>query len=182
VTYAGLHGLAQGLGQVLLAAENLSEDSRFKFVLIGDGPEKNMLIEHATARGLSNVEFRDPRRAQEIPALIAGSDIVLVPLTSYLVGAVPSKLYEAMAGGRPVILVASGEASDIVNEHQAGITVEPGDIEGLVQALKTLVGQPHLRQRMGENGRRAAEQHFDREMIVKRFRSFLQQKLTVVNN
>lgn len=182
VMYAGLHGLAQGLGQVLLAAEDLGEDSRFKFVLIGDGPEKNMLIEQATARGLSNVEFREPRRAHEIPDLLASSDIVLVPLTSYLVGAVPSKLYEAMAGGRPVILVASGEASEIVNAYQAGITVEPGDIKALVQALKTLVGQPQLRQTMGENGRRAAEQHFDREIIVKRFRSFLQQKLSVNNN
>ena len=182
VMYAGLHGLAQGLGQVLLAAEDLGEDSRFKFVLIGDGPEKNMLMEQATERSLSNVEFRDPRRAQEIPALIAGSDIVLVPLTSYLVGAVPSKLYEAMASGRPVILVASGEAAEIVNEHEAGITVQPGDIKGLVRALETLVGQPELRRKMGENGRRAAEQHFDREIIVKRFRSFLQQKLSMVNN
>ena len=167
--YAGLHGLAQGLGQVLMAAEDLFEDPRFRFVLIGDGPEKKMLMGQAAVRGLTNVEFQDPRRSEEIPALIAGCDIVLVPLTSYLLGAVPSKLYEAMAGGRPIILVASGEAAQIVNEHQAGITVEPGDITGLVQALKNLLAQPELRRTLGENGRRAAEQHFDRETIVSRF-------------
>lgn len=179
VMYAGLHGIAQGLGQVLMAAEDLSQDQRFRFVLIGDGPEKKMLMGQAAMRGLTNVEFQDPRRSEEIPALIAGCDIVLVPLTSYLLGAVPSKLYEAMASGRPIILVASGEASQIVNEHQAGITVEPGDIKGLVQALKTLLAQPQLRRTLGENGRRAARQHFDREVIVSRFREFLKQKLPV---
>lgn len=182
VMYAGLHGIAQGLDQVLKAAENLFEDHRFKFILIGDGPEKKMLMGQAAMRGLTNVEFQDPRRSEEIPALIAGCDIVLVPLTSYLLGAVPSKLYEAMASGRPIILVASGEASQIVNEHQAGITVEPGDVEGLVQALKTLLAQPQLRRTLGENGRRAAEQHFDRETIVSRFREFLEQKLLVAND
>jgi len=179
VMYAGLHGLAQGLGQALTAAEALLEDRRFRFVLVGDGPEKKMLMGQAAQRGLTNVEFRDPRRSEEIPALIAGCDIVLVPLTSYLLGAVPSKLYEAMAGGKPIILVASGEASQIINEHQAGIAVEPGDIKGLVQALKTLLAQPQLRRTLGENGRRAAKQHFDRETIVSRFREFLEEKLSV---
>jgi len=179
VMYAGLHGLAQGLGQALTAAEALLEDRRFRFVLVGDGPEKKMLMGQAAQRGLTNVEFQDPRRSEEIPALIAGCDIVLVPLTSYLLGAVPSKLYEAMAGGKPIILVASGEASQIINEHQAGIAVEPGDIKGLVQALKTLLAQPQLRRTLGENGRRAAKQHFDRETIVSRFREFLEEKLSV---
>jgi glycosyltransferase involved in cell wall biosynthesis len=95
---------------------------------------------------------------------------------------VPSKLYEAMASGRPIILVASGEASQIVSEHQAGITVEPGDIKGLVQALRTLLAQPELRRTMGDNGRRAASQHFDREVIVSRFREFLEEKLSVAND
>ena len=180
VMYAGLHGLAQGLGQVLTAAEDLSEDHRFKFVLVGDGPEKKMLVEQAAARGLTNVEFQNPCRSEEIPALLAGCDIVLVPLTSYLLGAVPSKLYEAMASGRPVILMASGEASEIVNQHEAGITVEPGDTRGLVRALETLVGQAELLRTLGENGRRAAEQHFDRQTIVSRFREFLKQQLPAV--
>jgi glycosyltransferase involved in cell wall biosynthesis len=182
VMYAGLHGIAQGLSQVLMAAEDLSEDHRFKFVLIGDGPEKKTLMTQAAMRGLTNVEFQDPRRSEEIPALIAGSDIVLVPLMSYLLGAVPSKLYEAMASGRPTILVASGEAAQIVNDYQAGITVEPGNVKGLVQALRTLLAQPQLRRTLGENGRRAARQHFDREVIVNRFREFLKQKLSVAND
>jgi colanic acid biosynthesis glycosyl transferase WcaI len=182
VMYAGLHGLAQGLGQVLKAAEDLSEDRRFKFVLIGDGPAKKLLMEQAAMRGLTNIEFQVPCRSEEIPTLLAGCDIVLVPLTSYLLGAVPSKLYEAMASSKPVVLVASGEAAQIVNDHQAGITVEPGDISGLVAALKTLVAKPQLRRKLGENGHRAARESFDRQIIVNRFRQFLEHKLSAANN
>ena len=65
--------------------------------------------------------------AGEMPDLLAAADVVLVTLKMHIPGAVPSKLYEAMASGRPVVLVASGEAAEIVREHRAGIVVEPGN-------------------------------------------------------
>ena len=179
VMYAGLHGIAQGLDQVLIAAEDLSDHDRLKFLLVGDGPEKEMLIRQAARRGLTNVEFQGPRVSEEIPSLMAGCDIVVIPLKSSLPGAVPSKIYEAMAGSKPIVLVAGGEAARIVNEHQAGMTVEPGDVKALVRALKTLFAQPQLRRTLGENGRRAAKQYFDRETIVSRFRDFLEQHLAI---
>lgn len=169
VLYAGLHGLAQGLDQVLQAAEALRDEANLQFVLIGDGPEKRSLLEYARNRNLKNVVFLEPRPANEIPALLAGADIVLVPLKMYIPGAVPSKLYEAMASARPVVLVAEGEAAEIVRDHQAGLVVKPGDIRGMIQALCTLCSQPSLRQTLGANGRRAAEQLFDRTQIASRF-------------
>jgi hypothetical protein len=167
--YAGLHGLAQGLNQVLDAAEALKDEGGFRFVLVGDGPEKRQLVEEAQRRGLTNVRFDSARPAHEIPALLAAADILLVTLKAYIPGAVPSKLYEAMASGRPVILVATGEAADIVREHQAGIAVEPGDKQGLADALRILRADAELRRDLGESGRRAAEQHFDRAKISERF-------------
>ena len=175
--YAGLHGLAQGLDQVLEAAAALSEKCNLQFVLVGDGPQKHALLEQAKQRNLSTVRFLDPRPACEMPALIAAADIVLVPLKMYIPGAVPSKLYEAMASGRAVVLIADGEAAEIVREHQAGIVVRPGDIQGLIEALRTLHEQPALRQTLGENGRRAAEQYFDRKKIVTRFIEHLEANL-----
>src|SRR5262249_39501732 len=125
----------------------------------------------------STVRFLGSRPAHEMPALIAAADIVLVPLKMYIPGAVPSKLYEAMASGRVVVLIAEGEAAEIVREHQAGIVVRPGDIKGLMEALRTLHEQPALRQTLGENGRRAAEQYFDRKKIVTRFIEHLEANL-----
>jgi glycosyltransferase involved in cell wall biosynthesis len=177
VLYAGLHGLAQGLDQVLEAAEVLREESHIQITFIGDGPEKGGLLQRAQNRNLKNVVFLEAQPASEIPAFIAAADIVLVPLKMYLPGAVPSKLYEAMASGRAVVLIAEGEAAEIVREHQAGLVVKPGDIIGLVQALRLLSSQPSLRQTLGVNGRRAAEQHFDRTQIATRFITHLENYL-----
>ncbi len=152
-------------------------DSGFRFVLVGDGPEKQMLIQQARQCRLDNIRFLDPRPSSEIPALVASADIILVTLKTYIPGAVPSKLYEAMASGRPVVLVAGGEPADIVQECRAGVVVDPGDIEGLAQALRMLNAQPALRRELGENGRKAAEQYFDRTKIVARFVNHLEVNL-----
>jgi len=177
--YAGLHGLAQGLGQILEAAAMLSGVADLQLVLLGDGPEKQDLMDRAAQEGLHNIRFLESRPSRELPSIVAAADIILVTLKMYIPGAVPSKLYEAMASGRPVVLVAEGEAADIVENHQAGIVVKPGDISGLAQALQKLHAQPALRQTLGENGRRAAIQFFDREKIAKRFIAYLETGLRV---
>jgi glycosyltransferase involved in cell wall biosynthesis len=85
-----------------------------------------------------------------MPQLLATADVVLVPLKKHIPGAVPSKLYEAMASEKPVILVASGEAAEIVRNQQAGIVVEPGNEAGFSQAVRTLHTQPALCRTLGE--------------------------------
>jgi len=168
--YAGLHGIAQGLPQLLAAASTLqAERTPMDLVFIGDGPMKQDLQREAAARGLGRVRFLDARPPAALPPLLASADILLVPLGMPIPGAVPSKLYEAMASGRPVVLVATGEAAAIVREHDAGLVVAPGDAAGLAAALRTLRDDPIRRRALGENGRRAAVQFFDRSGIAARF-------------
>jgi len=167
--YAGLHGLAQGLEQILEAADLLRNEAGLQFVLLGDGPDKEKLLAEARRRGLSNMRFLDPRRFDEMPGILASADVLLVTLKKHIPGAVPSKIYEAMGTGRPVVLAASGEAAEIVDRHQAGIVVEPGDAAALSRAVKALLDAPDLRCRLGENARRAAETHYDRRAIAARF-------------
>jgi glycosyltransferase involved in cell wall biosynthesis len=174
--YAGLHGLAQGLDQVLKAASELATEP-FQFVLVGDGPEKCALMKEANKEGLRNVRFCDARPAHEIPSILASADVLLVMLKTYIPGAVPSKLYEAMASGKPLVLVGKGEAAKIVRESEAGIVIEPGDSGGFADALRTLRKNPELRRRMGGNGRQAAEENFDRQKIIQRFIEHLEVSL-----
>ena len=174
--YAGLHGLAQGLEQVLAVADALRGD-HMRFALVGDGPEKKALQEQARTRGLDNVGFHDPRPRDEMPALVAAADIIPVTLKTELPGAVPSKLYEAMASARPIVLVATGEPADIVRRNEVGLVVAPGDVQGLVAALRTLAADPALRARLGENGRRCAEREYDRGRIIARFMAHLEEHL-----
>jgi glycosyltransferase involved in cell wall biosynthesis len=172
--YAGLHGLAQGLDQVLDAAQTLGADSNLRLVLVGDGPAKEKLMQRARARSLSNVRFLDPLPSDQVPPLVAAADILVVPLATHIPGATPSKLYEAMASGRPVVLVAGGEPAAFVREHRVGIVVAPGDARGLVEALRTLSSNAALRQELGANGRRTAERLFDKHDIDNAFIEYLE--------
>ena len=167
--YAGLHGLAQGLEQVLEAAAELQDQDDCCFVLIGDGPEKGRLVERGKALGLSNVCFLPPYPHGEMPALLASADIALITLKDRLPGAVPSKIYEAMAVGLPVILAADGEAAAIVRGAEAGIVVPPGEVAPLTSAVRELAANPDLRRRLGAGGRKAAVAHFDRPAICDAF-------------
>jgi colanic acid biosynthesis glycosyl transferase WcaI len=171
--YAGLHGLAQGLNQVLEAARVLASEPRFRFVLVGDGPEKVRLQELANEMGLANVRFLDPLPHNEIPGILAASDAILVPLVGHITGAVPSKIYEGMASGRPLVVIASGEPADMVREFRMGLNVRPNDIQGLVGALRQLSGDVQLSRALGENGRNTALRHFRRKDILERFEWFL---------
>lgn len=171
--YAGLHGHAQGLSQILEAARVLASDTRFRFVLIGEGPEKSRLQKMANEMSLANVLFLDPRPHSEIPEILAAADAILVPLVGQITGAVPSKIYEAMASSRPVVVIAGGEPADMVREFRVGLSVRPNDIQGLVRALRQLSEGVQLSRALGENGRNTALQHFCRKDILERFKSFL---------
>lgn len=179
ILYAGLHGLAQGLEQMIEAADQLKTDSSIRFVLVGDGPAKHTLVREAQARGLSNIKFLDPVSPERMPALVAAADIVLVPLKMHIPGAVPSKLYEAMSSGRALVVIASGEAADIVSRHKAGVVVAPGDIQTLTTSLLELAHNLSYREQLGAEARRAATTLFDRSVSTTRFIKYLEESLRV---
>jgi glycosyltransferase involved in cell wall biosynthesis len=162
---------------VLDAAAQLTGEANVRFVLVGDGAEKQELVRQAAERGLHNVSFRDPVPKGDMPALVASSEVVLVPLKTYIPGAVPSKLYEAMASGRPVVLAAEGEGAEVVRRSGAGLVVPPGDPAALAAAVRALAADPALRRRMGEAGRRAAVERYDRARISGRFIDSLEESL-----
>jgi glycosyltransferase involved in cell wall biosynthesis len=168
--YAGLHGFFQGLDQILLAAGKL-QDEPVRFILVGDGPEKKRLVEMSQALDLRNVTFLPSMPHEEIPSILASMDVAVISLKSSILGAVPSKIYEAMASGIPVLLVANGEGSHIVTQAGAGVAVPPGDADGLATAVRKMSCNPEWRQRMGQAGRIAVEKLYDRAKIAERFQA-----------
>jgi glycosyltransferase involved in cell wall biosynthesis len=172
--YAGLHGLAQGLDQILDAAKQVENQSNLAFVFVGDGPERQALIERSRTMGLRRVRFLDAIARSEIPALLASADIAVVPLKLALPGAAPSKLYEAMGTALPILLIAGGEAAEIVRRANAGVVVAYGDTRSMADALRLLASDPAKRRELGESGRRSAEERFDRRAITAAFASFLE--------
>lgn len=167
--YAGLHGVFQGLDQLLEAAHRLRDIEDFRLVLVGDGPQKESLRSEAARRQLDNVIFLDPQPREAMPQLVASADISVACLKTKILGAVPSKIYEAMGGAKPLMLVAEGEAAQIVEETGCGLAVDPGDLDGLAAGLRRLAEDATLRQHLGAAGRRAAEHRFDRWRIADHF-------------
>jgi len=172
--YAGLHGLLQGLDQILAAARELGDLPNLSFVFVGDGPEKRALVRQSREQNLQNVRFLDVTPRSQMPALLASADIAVVPLKFALPGAAPSKLYEAMGAALPIVLIADGEAAEIVHEANAGVVVSYGDIRSLATALKELANDPERRRRLGGAGRRAALERFDRRNITTAFAEYLE--------
>jgi glycosyltransferase involved in cell wall biosynthesis len=164
--YVGTIGMAHGLGTVLEAAKGLQRDRpEIKFLLAGDGAERARLAQLAQSWGLSNVIFAGLVPHDVAQSLLLESDVALVLLkkSDLFETVIPSKLLEALAAGRPVILGVAGEARQILQEANAGLPIDPEDAIGLRAAVETLAGSAELRRQMGENGRAYVSSRFDRK-------------------
>jgi colanic acid biosynthesis glycosyl transferase WcaI len=161
VSYVGTIGMAHGLSVVLDAA---ALDPRTHFLIVGEGAEKEALVADASKRGLSNVTFMDRQPRERVPSILAASDAVFVHLRAepLFEAVIPSKIFEAMAMARPIILAVRGESARIVARTESGLTVEPESPGQLVAAIESLRRDPELAKRLGENGRNAAEREFCR--------------------
>jgi glycosyltransferase involved in cell wall biosynthesis len=171
--YAGLLGWAQGIDQILDAAKCLPDDTKARFVIIGDGPERERLSERVKTEMIGRVKLLPAQSRDKIPALLAAADVAIITLGMGIPGAVPSKIYEAMASSLPIIIVAEGEAAMRVTQANAGIAVSPGDQQALIAAIKKMSDQTSVRDLFGNAARVAAESRYDRKQIAKSLDTFL---------
>jgi glycosyltransferase involved in cell wall biosynthesis len=173
VLYAGTHGISQGLTSVADAAAALAgEPVRFAFV--GEGADKQRLRDRVAELGLRNVTLLPGVPHEQVPALLAAADICLVPLRDVPLFSsfIPSKMFECLAAGRPVVGAVAGEAAQILREAGACV-VPPGDGAALAGAIGTLAADPRRRAAMGRQGRCYVEKYFDRETLARQYRKLL---------
>jgi glycosyltransferase involved in cell wall biosynthesis len=171
LAYTGIIGHAQGLEVVLRAAERLRDRPEVLFLLVGDGPERAGLMTVAQEKGLRNVRFIDPMPRRDVLALVAVCDGVVVPLrrNKLFEGAIPSKIFEALALAKPLLLGVEGEAKRLfVEEGKAGLAYTPEDDAALEQAVRRYLDDPALRGEHGANGARYVREKFDRRRITER--------------
>jgi glycosyltransferase involved in cell wall biosynthesis len=140
VMYFGNVGLAQGLDTLLDAAEALQSDPDFTFVIVGSGVERARLQARARDRGIRNWRFVAPQPRARIAGIVATADVLVVMLrrADIFEITIPSKLYECLAAGKPVLCTVPGDAAAIVADASAGISVEPEDVGEVVRALRRL--------------------------------------------
>ena len=168
VAYVGSHGLSHGLSAVLDAA---AAQPDVTYLLVGDGADRDRLLAERERRQLSNVIMRPSVGKADVPGLYAAADVCLVPLRDVPLfeAFVPSKLFEVLAAGRPVIGAVRGEAREILGRSGGALLVDPERGDQLAAAVSQLRADPALRAQLSRSGRAFAEQYYDRDALAARY-------------
>ncbi len=171
VLYAGNMGHPHGIETLAAAAKALEPDEDIRFLFMGSGP-KQKLLDEMVRRGARNIMVLPPRPRSEQSEFLNACDVSILSLVPGMLGlAVPSRTYNLMAAGKPIIaLVAeSSEVARVVREERIGWVVDPGEVEKTVQAIRAAKANPQLLISMGARARRAAETKYSPEIILKQF-------------
>ena len=173
VLYVGTLGMAHGLQIMIGAAGALQQDKGVRFLLVGEGAQKADL--QAQARSLPNVTFVDACPHGQVRDYIAASDVCLVHLidSELFRTVLPSKMFEIMACGRPVLLGVDGEARATLEKADAGVVFPSEDGAALVETIRRLRGDRALIERLGGNGRRFVEREYSRSVLAQRYARLL---------
>ncbi|MHB8872431.1 MAG: glycosyltransferase family 4 protein [Myxococcaceae bacterium] len=180
VMYAGAHGRANAVGQLLDAAERLRARPDILIASVGDGPERARLEEEARRRRLDNLVFCGSQPKDRMPDFVNACDVGAAVLqnnptfrTVY-----PNKVFDYMACERPTLLAIDGVARKLdCDEAQAGVFAEPENPEAIANAIMGLAGDPAGRAEMGRRGREWVLANATREALAARYLSGLQELL-----
>lgn len=164
--YTGAHGQANGLYYILDAASESKDRDDIAYVMIGEGGEKLRLINRAKELDLKNVIFADAVVKTDLPGILKSCNIGLMILRN--IGArpvTPNKIFDYMFTGIPSIVNFEGPTIDMVLAENSGIFADPLSPKDLAEKVKYLVDNPTIAKQMGENGRKAALEKYDRKVI-----------------
>lgn len=178
LVFTGAHGAANGLEAVLNAAEVLQkrgfDDARI--LLVGNGSEKQRLIELARAKGLKNVQFHDPVPKYKLASLLRRADfglMILKNLPVFYRGTSPNKFFDYLSAGLPIVINYPGWMAQMVQDEKCGFVVPPDDPQAFADAIERACSTDTAE--MAGNARRLAEASFNRDVLAERFCETLEQ-------
>ena len=174
VLYIGAHGISQGLASVVEAAAS-ARDAGIHLTLVGEGADKKAVTARLAELGATNVTMLPGVTRDEVADCLAAADICLVPLRDVPLfdTFLPSKMFELMGAGRPVLGSVRGESAQLLRDAGQEV-VPPGDVPAIAHAMRDLAGDPRRRDEMGRTGRSYVEDHFDRRVLADRYLELLE--------
>jgi len=168
IGYIGTHGLAHALENVIEAAELIAKEDNIRIVFAGGGADRSRLEKIVSERGLENIVMIPRQPKDKMPQVWSLCDISLVHLKDapLFKTVIPSKIFESMAMGLPIIIaVPIGEATNIIEEYMAGISVSPGCPTELSEKFLELAKDKELVRKLSNQSLNAA-QNFDRKKLA----------------
>lgn len=177
VLYIGAHGISQALSSVVQSAALLRERKEIQFLFVGDGAEKEMLEAQVAQKGLDNVQFLDPVTKVEVREFYTLADVCLVPLRDIPLFSsfIPSKMFEMLAMGRPIIGSLRGEAADILCRSGGAVVVPPEDSQALAEAISIMYADRERALEMGKEGQRFVRAHYSRARLAETYAAILKE-------
>ncbi len=175
-SYVGTHGMAHHLETVLEAAELVRDYPDIVFLLVGDGAERNTLLELKSKMDLDNVIMLEQQPKSTMPQLwqVSNVSLVLLKKSELFKTVIPSKIFESLAMKKPIILGVGGESKEIIEASNAGICITPEDHHQLANAVLKLYKDSALTKDFSENGRQFVENNFDRKVLAGNYLSLLE--------
>ncbi len=177
VLYSGNLGRKQGLGQVVAMAEQLARKRPdIEIILRGNGNQAAELSAEIARRQLANVRLTELQPNEQLATALAAGDIHLVPQNPQTAAfAVPSKVFNIMAVGRPFVATALPDSTLWRLQHQSGafLCVPPDEPWSFAEAVLRLADDEQLRRELGRRGREYVEQHYAKPVILGGFMSRL---------
>jgi glycosyltransferase involved in cell wall biosynthesis len=177
VSYIGTIGMAHGIHTILDCADSLKAvHPDVRFLVVGDGAELDGIREQVKSRRLSNVLLPGLIPHEAVKDYLAATDISLVLLrrSEVFLTVLPSKMFESMAAGKPIILGVEGEARRVLEQSGGGLAVPPENSQALAQAILTLVRDREFRENLGKSGSLFVASEFNRKALAAKYLSLLE--------
>jgi glycosyltransferase involved in cell wall biosynthesis len=182
VMFAGNVGLVQGLDTVVETARLLAADEELLIAIVGDGADKERLVELARERNVgARLQFVDRQPSENMPAFMAAADALLVHLRNSEISnwVVPSKTLAYLASGKPIVMAMQGAAADLTREAGAGVLVDAENPAALADSLRKLSRtSEEERESMGRKGRAYLERHLMKDVVIDRYERLLKEVAT----
>ncbi|MDN4164635.1 glycosyltransferase family 4 protein [Cytophagales bacterium LB-30] len=167
VSYIGTHGLAHRLDVFVDNLEKCAIYTDIHFLFVGTGAEKQRLVDLANKKQLKNITFMDSVPKDEIVKYWAATDVSLIPLKKddTFKTVIPSKMFEAAAMGKPILLGVEGQAAEIISRYGCGFLFEPENFSDFFEKLLVLKTSKEQYEVCSEAGFQMARD-FDRNLLA----------------
>jgi glycosyltransferase involved in cell wall biosynthesis len=170
VCYAGVVGLLQPIQDIVDAAQMTMKDPSIVYTIIGDGVKRESLENQVLSRNLSNITFTGALPLNETLDILLRSDVAVVPLLNieHFKSALPSKFFDYMALGLPIILGVDGEARSILEKYSTGTYYKPGCPQDLIARIRWLQAHPDQARAMGQAGKELVSRSYSRSDLAEK--------------